>query len=279
MITNFIKNVIRRIRLIFLKTYLLIIFPCVYLRYTFSATSTLQCNVILTSYPVRFNVLHWALLSILSQSKMSRVTVVLYVEDLSVLNFRLRTLLFIFKKIINVYESNSDLRSYKKILPILEGKLSTEILVLCDDDIFYPFYWLTLLLNKLKDNPNKVVGAAGHLQTVDLNGEVNKYNKWSKRILSSDSKNILLTGAGGIAFRREVVSKLSLNNYDFMEVCPNNDDLWIHYIVFRGVVKCTTKNISLCQLDLFDMHALYHLNGSGRLDREMMSLQSYLKNN
>jgi hypothetical protein len=275
---NLGKKLIRKVELFLFKLYLFLILPFTYLRYIFISKKT-QCNVILTSYPIRFDILFWTLLSILSQSVTSKITIVLYDKDRPILSLRLKIIIYVFKDFLSIYNSNYDFRSYKKILPIIEGRVFTKNVILCDDDIFYPPDWLKLLLRQLNRSPNGVVGTAGHLQTFLPNGEVDKYSKWLKRVSNSNSKNILLTGAGGIAFKATTISQSSLNNYDFMEVCPNNDDLWIHYIVLRNAVSHTTRSVLLPQLNPFDVHALYHVNGSGRLDREMLFLQAYLAKN
>lgn len=272
---NLGKKLIRKVGLFLFKFYLFLILPFTYLRYIFLSKKT-QCNVILTSYPIRFDVLFWTLLSILSQSVTSKITLVLYDKDRPFLDLRLRILIFIFKDSLSIYNSNYDFRSYKKILPIIEGRIFTKNIILCDDDIFYPSDWLKLLVRRLNRSSNGVVGTAGHLQAFLPNGGVDKYSKWLKRVSNSSSKNILLTGAGGIAFKASTICQMSLNNYDFMEVCPNNDDLWIHYILFRDAVSHTTRRVFLPQLNPFDANALYHVNGSGRLDREMLCLQTYL---
>ena len=269
------KDLLRGLALLFLKVYSTLLLPFVYLKH-FLTLKKYDCRIVLTSYPPRFKVLFWTILSLLSQGKPSKITVVLYQKDLPVLDFKLRMIFRLFKKVLSVYISENDLKSYKKILPLIQGDISEKYTVLCDDDIFYPFGWLNLLLGKLEEKKGGVAGTAGHLQLFFPNRGVKKYDDWIKRVQCTSSKNLLLTGAGGIAFKTSEISRHSICNYDFIQVCPNNDDLWIHYIVFQGGVFHTTKGVRLFQLNPNDQYALYRKNTTGRLDKEMSRLELYV---
>jgi hypothetical protein len=202
------------------------------------------------------------------------INIVLYREDLKKIKWIHRYL--IKRSMARLWITDVDLKSYKKIYPIIEN-LVTGVIIICDDDIFYTKKWYDELYRRHIENSEFIHGAAGHLISTRLdNNDVQCYNTWAKRVVDMSGSNILLTGAGGIIFKSNHVSKNVYNNYQFLDICPNNDDLWIHYIMFEGIAKKTTPSVRLINWKREDSTALYLQNSRGRLDDEHRKLIRYI---
>ena len=70
-----------------------------------------------------------------------------------------------------------DLKSYKKLIPVLEN-FPDDYIITADDDVYYPQNWLEQLIIEHKKYPKKIICHRAHGIKVDDNHEPLPYTKW-----------------------------------------------------------------------------------------------------
>jgi hypothetical protein len=200
-----------------------------------------KITVSLTSFPERMPEIHFTLYSLLNQSfKPDRIVLWLATEQFpngeadipaQVLKLRNSGLT------INWCE---DLRSYKKLVPSLSA-FPDDIIVITDDDIYYPTDWLQKLYIQHQKTPNCIIGHRCHRIMLDKNGQPLPYKRWKhNNTLIKPSYRNLLTGCGGVLYPPHClhpdIAKVDL----FRKLAPYNDDIWFWAMAVLNNVKIRT---------------------------------------
>lgn len=180
--------------------------------------------VSVTSYPARIESVWASLESILRQdTRADRVILVLSAEELSgaELPWRLRRMQ---NSGLTVMWIKENLRSYKKLLPVLTVEPEA-IIVTADDDVIYHKRWLAELLDRHDEYPGHVVGHRGVEIAFDKDGLM-PYRVWPRATSSTPPARVLLTGVGGILYPPLALSGVSLDKALAHRLCPTADDVW-----------------------------------------------------
>lgn len=193
----------------------------------FGVCNSSDFYVSLTSFPARVGNLHLVILSILLQKNKPRA-IKLFLskeqfEGEKVLPSKLLSLKPYGLEIIFVDE---DYRSYKKFC-YLKDLSSVSGFVTVDDDIIYPSYLLTYLLDFASKYPNSVI--ANRCLRINIS---QKYNTWP--LVSGEplkSFNIFPTGCGGVFYPSGSLHSIAYNPV-FMDVAPDADDIWLNCATF-----------------------------------------------
>jgi hypothetical protein len=136
---------------------------------------------------------------------------------------------------------------YRKLLPALQGSSDSDIVIIVDDDVIYGRYWLKGIMDEHRRYPESVI--ATRVREVRKN-KVNRettYLQWplvrENRLLKA---NFVITGAGGVLFRKRFFKDIDIANKDFVQICPTADDLWFSRILEKnGIgVRCFAKGLS-----------------------------------
>jgi hypothetical protein len=216
--------------------------------------------VSLTSYPPRFQTLALTLKSIFGQSVRADAVILWIAEQsfdelpLSVTELQSHGLLI---------KRCRELRSYKKIVPLLQEQNECFI-VTADDDVYYRRHWLRDLVREYDPNRREVICGRAHRITLDTNGLPHAYNQWEHQVRANGASSLLFpTGVGGVLYPPGIfcteVTRIEL----FTELCPYSDDIWLYWMasmngaVFRKVGPRThptlwpnTQGISLARINI-----------------------------
>ena len=182
--------------------------------------------VSLTSYPARMHDIHYAIYSLLTQKlKPNKIILWLGKEYFPNRDKDLYKNLLKFTKYGLTIKYTKDLRSYTKLIPTLK-EYPNALIVTADDDIFYPQDWLKKLYNEYEQNKNCIICHRAHRIKIE-NKKILPYKTWDKEIIvNNPSFHNFLTGVGGVLYAPNMFYKEFLNDKLFMELTPQNDDIW-----------------------------------------------------
>jgi hypothetical protein len=131
-----------------------------------------------------------------------------------------------------------NLRSYKKLLPVLAERPDAAI-VTADDDLIYPKDWLEQLIASYIQYPNSIHCHRAHRVTLEPSGSFTPYKKWRRQIRDQylPAYSMLLTGCGGVLYppgslHKEVFSEATRSKH-FQLV----DDIWFWVMAIRNGTK------------------------------------------
>jgi hypothetical protein len=181
--------------------------------------------VSLTSYPARLDAAVLAIRSLLRQSEPAgRVVLTLSRAELDEprLPSRLTALQTQGLELIWV---DQDIRSYKKLVPILQHEPGA-VIVTADDDTLYPRWWLARLLDAHRERPGTILAHRAHEIRVAADGQPLPYLQWGHASLATPSEHVFPTGAGGILYPPGSLSDEALDTELALELCPTADDIW-----------------------------------------------------
>jgi len=121
-----------------------------------------------------------------------------------------------------------DVRSYTKFVYALQQYPEKNI-VICDDDVLYPDYWLSALLEAQKTvpAPNTIICHRAHKVTFQENGNIDSYTIWPKEVLKDEAGSILFpTGTGGVLYPAHCMPAITGDKNAFKAIAPTADDIW-----------------------------------------------------
>jgi len=180
----------------------------------------------LTSYPPRFATLHLTLQSLLMQSCGGRVVLWIADADIGRLPQRVRVL----ERSGLEIRTCDDIRSYKKLVPMLRLEPGATI-VTADDDIYYWPTWLQELMDARVAGVDEVVCHRMHHMRLGADGLPLPYAQWEHD--SSNSEPDVLnfpTGIGGVLYPAGIFDPRVLDAAQFMTLCPRGDDIWFYWM-------------------------------------------------
>lgn len=150
-----------------------------------------------------------------------------------------------------------DYKSYKKLIPAI-SEFPDDLIFTADDDIYYAPDTIEVLMQKYKENPNRIYGCRGHQWKVDNhNNQIVSYSKITRLDKNTANRFVLLTGCGGCLYQRRLLYKDIDDSSLFMKLAPNADDLWFFFMEYlQGTVIefVPTKNKGIISMDAFYQH-------------------------
>ena len=181
----------------------------------------------LTSYPPRFKGLAATMRSLLTQTvKADKIILWIAHEDMAVLPQSVKKLAGERFEI----RACDDLKSYKKIIPLLE---ETQDIYICtaDDDVYYHPTWFAELLKHVKPDERVVYCHRAHEIAVDEKGGYKPYTSWVQETKNRErSKKIFPTGVGGVLYPPGIFAAGVLDRKAIFELTPRNDDIWLYWM-------------------------------------------------
>lgn len=137
-----------------------------------------------------------------------------------------------------------DLRSHKKYYYAFL-KQKNNLVITCDDDVFYPENTIESLINAHKKFPKAVICNRGHKINFE-NGHPLSYRKWSHNYKSKKPElDLVPTGVGGVLYPPNCYHEDIFDIETFKDVCFFADDLWLKIQVLRnGVGVMTLRTFS-----------------------------------
>ena len=199
--------------------------------------------VSLTSFPERMYEIHFTLYSLLNQSlKPDEVVLWLAKEQFPNGEKDLPEIVLKMQRNGLTIKWCEDLRSYKKLIPALK-EFSNDVVVVVDDDVYYPKEWLKKLYNQHLKTPKFVIGHRGHKIMLDENGHPKPYRQWKKnQTLPKASYRNFMTGCGGVLYPPHSLYRDVTNVELFRKLAPYADDIWFWAMAVLNNVKIRNFN-------------------------------------
>ena len=195
--------------------------------------------VSLTTFPGRINVVWLTIVSLMRQ-KIKPDLIILWLA-----RSQFETLEKLPKELLSLKGSGleirfcDDLKSHKKYFYTLK-EYDNDIVILVDDDMFYPPDTIKKLLKMHKKYPTNICTMSGQVITPSFSTPP---SKWRSPFLhekyENSSKIQIFSGSGSLypphclhndVFRKDLIEKL----------CPYADDLWLTFMALKNNTKITS---------------------------------------
>lgn len=196
----------------------------------------------LTSFPQRISFVYYTILSLMNQTeKVNGIYLYLADEQFPNKENDLPKKLLHLTTVGLTIKWTSDTRSYKKLLPILETNWN-DVIITCDDDVFYPRDWLKNLLISYKAHTNEI-----HSSMITRLCKKNDcFYELSEEFIPDDTNRSSffnkVLGAGGVLYPPDSLNKEVLNIGVAKRLAPTSDDIW-----FWGMAVLNRTKIRLVE--------------------------------
>lgn len=192
--------------------------------------------VSLTSYPPRFATLHLTLRCLLNQD-MAPDALMLWIAHDEIGRLPKRVLDLRDHGLI--IRECDNLRSYKKILPVLKEH-SDAFIITADDDYAYPPDLVRSLVEEHNDRREIVSNWALRMQR-DFDGRLSPIAEWPDLGARDDRTAreafYVLTGSGAL-FPPAVFDREVMDVDRAAQLCPTGDDIWLSWMAARAGARC-----------------------------------------
>lgn len=198
-----------------------------------------RCVVSLTSFPKRIGNL-WQIIECLKRQTIRPDKILLYLSKEQFPNIEQvpESLASRVDEIFEIRIVDGDLKSYKKFYYSFQ-EFNSDLVLLVDDDIYYPLDMLEVMLTEYIKNPNSVVCRFGYQMVYDNQGNLTNYDTWPLIQESSTNGDILFGTGGGSLYCPQSLYKDVCNKELFMDLCPKADDIWINTMVRLAQLQIT----------------------------------------
>lgn len=218
--------------------------------------------VSLTSYGRRVgSVLPFTIMSLLRQSYKPDM-IILWLDNDNWNDEKLPKSLKRLKKYGLTIRYCEDLKSYKKLIPTLE-EFPDDIIITCDDDLYYRHYVVKDLVDAYRQNPSNIHVQNAHIIQLDRKGEILPYDKWTMDVSGKTDRNVFPTGGSGCLYRKNLLYKDICNDKLFMSLSPKADDVWFFFMAFLNGTNASVlpkKHNRYIPLDNF--YQYFHKNAN-----------------
>lgn len=185
--------------------------------------------VSLTSYGKRIRSVHLTLESIAAGSlRPSRL--VLWLEDARVVARPPAALRRLQRRGLEI-QGCENIGPHKKYYPYLQSNTSwDQALVTADDDVLYPSFWLSGLVNAHRRAPEAVHCYRAHVAELadSRTPAFLPYERWQACQSTQPSFLNFSTGCSGVIFPAPVLAALKASGRGFLDCCPFADDVWLN---------------------------------------------------
>lgn len=234
--------------------------------------------VSLTSYPKRINTL-WITIETLLRQSMKPDEIILWLaeEQFEGLNSLPKELLEQQKRGLTIRFCD-DLRSHKKYYYAMQ-EYPGDIIILFDDDMFYPYDTIKKLWNLHQKRPEDICCITTQVMEPSFGTMPSVWrNPLIKENVDHSNKVQIFTGSGSLF----VPKSLSGEVFDkelLLKLCPYADDLWITFMAYKKGTRITSLN----KWRAFPMTiygtgegSLWYINAQdGKNDEQWMKLKEY----
>lgn len=122
-----------------------------------------------------------------------------------------------------------DIKSYKKLIPALNA-YPNDVIITCDDDLFYKKNMVKSLMEASVRYPNKVIcSLARHIRFNDFHA-LASYNEWPETIYDKSGRQVFPLGGSGCLYKKSFLHDDTTDRNLFMSLAPNADDVWFYFM-------------------------------------------------
>ena len=234
--------------------------------------------VSLTSYPKRIQTLWMTIETLLRQTKKPDRVILWLAEDQfkgieslpqELLNQRKRGLEIRFC---------DDLKSHKKYYYVIREN-PEDLIVLVDDDMFYPYDMIEQLLKMHQKYPKDICATTAQVITESFSNLPSKWrNPRVSEVWEHSDQIQVFTGSGSL-FPPHVLPEEAFDKNKIQLLCPYADDLWLTFMAYLNNKKIT----ALYKWRAFPVmiygtakDGLYYINAeAGQNDKQWENLLNY----
>ena len=238
--------------------------------------------VSLTSFPERINEVWLVVQSMLLQTcQPIKILLWLSKDQFTSLEELPSSLLKLRGSIFQIRFVEGDIRSHKKFYYVAK-EFSDSLVLLIDDDIFYPCNMIEQLMKIHSQNSSAIICRYAYEMKYDASARLLPYAKWLHIYSNSFNNSHLFFGSGGGTLFRPMDLYVDLLDKElFLNLTPMADDIWLNamaklanlpIIVVRPhlllPIKSKSRALTLCKENV----------GNGRNDKQLERVSEYYKN-
>jgi len=192
--------------------------------------------VSLTSFPVRFGTLHFAIKSILNQSmKPDVIFLCLTKEEIKDQSELPKSVLELKKYGLQIFYADDNLKPHNKYISVMK-LYPNSLIITIDDDNMYDKNLVKNLYHSYLKYPTAVSAKRVHKIRCDSNMNVLPYNKWLHEYKKelNPSFYLLATGVGGVLYPPGILPPETFDETMIRKLCLNADDIWLKFMELKN---------------------------------------------
>jgi hypothetical protein len=241
--------------------------------------------VSLTSFPARFETLHFALKSILNQSMKPDVIFLCLTKDEVKNESELPQSVLELKKYgLQIYFADANLKPHNKYYYAMK-LYPYSLIITVDDDNIYDRDLVAELYSSFQKYPSTVSARRVHKIVKNDNSNAMSYNKWlyEYKKKTTPSHDLLATGVGGALYPPGILPPETFDAGKIRELCLNADDIWLKFMELKNNIPVTWvkgRRVHPLNIKRAQKITLQKNNYHGNLnDSYIAGLQDYFKIN
>jgi hypothetical protein len=180
-----------------------------------------------------------------------------------------------------------DLRSYKKLIPILK-LFPDNVIITVDDDVLYNDCTISELLYEYENSDKKSVICHWAFIAEKRTGKFIPYSQWKDNQLGNYQSFFSAVGKDGVLYPPGIFDSEIFNSIIFRKLAPSADDIWFWIQEYRNNIKVLivrdsskNKNLNINTIEQWVQKgstALYFENAVlGKNDIQLENLLDYYK--
>jgi len=239
--------------------------------------------VSLTSFPARFDTLHFAIKSILNQSmKPNLIFLCLTKEEVRDESELPESVLKLKKYGLQIFFADNNLKPHNKYYYAMK-QYPESLIITVDDDNMYDKDLVRDLYASYMRYPAVISARRVHKIIKDENGKVLPYNKWLYEYKKGvdPSNDLLATGVGGVLYPPGILPLETFDANKIKELCLNADDIWLKVMELKSnipVVWVKSRRVHPLNIKRAQKITLQKRNyHKGLNDKYINDLQDYYK--
>lgn len=195
----------------------------------------------LTSFPGRINEIWVSIETILRQSIKPDKVVLWLAKDQFPGKVLPESLTKLFDCGLEVHWCDEDLRSHKKYYYALQ-EFSNDVIILFDDDLYYPKQLIENVLDIHKLNPGCICATRVHKMTFGDKG-LRSYREWNHNYnpKNNNCKDLFFTSGAGTLIPPGVMPESTFTKDVFKDICFLADDVWLNMNAIKAGVKVVSN--------------------------------------
>ncbi len=230
-----------------------------------------------TSFPARIERL-WIVVRCMKRQSIKPDKIVLWLSKEQFENVSLpESLTSLIDEHFEIRFVENDYRSHKKYCYAFR-EFKDDIVILIDDDIYYPSTMIDGLLKGLEKHPDAVICQYGSVMKYNGDGTLPPFTEWwEEKADASDSKDFFLGTGGGSLFQPNKLTSIILDTELAFKLAPLADDIWVNAMIrLSGLYIHKVKCGLLLQMPEQQKTALKNQNSyDGKNDEQFKAVIDY----